>query len=188
MNSLEIAGVGFGIVAVWLTIRENPWCWPVGLVNVLLFTAVFAQARLYGSAGLQVVYAALAIYGWYAWLHGGANDGALHVSRAPRRVLAGLLLVSTAVALLLGVGLRVAGAALPMVDGAATSFSLAAQALQTRKWIENWLIWVVVDAVYVVMYASQTLYLTAGLYAVFLVMAVIGWRAWTGSMTIARAA
>ncbi len=188
MNPLEIAGVGFGIVAVWLTIRENPWCWPVGLVNVLLFTAVFAEARLYGSAGAQGVYAALALYGGYAWLPGGANGGALRVSRAPRPVMAGLLLGSTAVALLVGVGLRMAGAALPMVDGAATSFSLAAQALQTRKWIENWLIWIVVDAVYVVMYASQTLYLTAGLYTGFLVMAVIGWRAWTGSMKIARTA
>jgi len=188
MNPLEVAGVGFGIVAVWLTIRENPWCWPVGLINVLLFTVVFWQARLYGSAGLQVVYAVLAIYGWYAWLHGGADHGVLHVSRTPRPVLAGLLAGSTAVALLLGVGLRLVGAALPMVDAAATSFSLLAQALQTRKWIENWPIWIAVDAVYVVMYVSQGLSLTAGLYAVFLVMAAVGRRAWTRSMTMVRAA
>ncbi len=187
MNPLEITGVGFGIAAVWLTIRENPWCWPVGLVNVLLFSAVFWQARLYGSAGLQIVYAVLAIYGWYAWRHGGADHGVLQVTRTPRAVLGSLLVGSTTAALLLGAGLRLARAALPMVDAAATSFSLAAQALQTRKWIENWLIWIVVDAVYVVMYVSQRLYLTAALYAVFLAMAIAGWRAWMRSMTTVRA-
>jgi len=99
----------------------------------------------------------------------------LHVSRTPVpcwRTPGG----STAGRCWLGVGLRLVGAALPMVDAAATSFSLLAQALQTRKWIENWLIWIAVDAVYVVIYVSQGLSLTAGLYAVFLVMAAV-WTA-----------
>ena len=188
MNPLEVAGVASGVAFVWLAIREHPWCWPVGLVNVLLFTVVFWQARLYGSAGLQVVYAVLAVYGWYAWLHGSADHGVLHVSRAPRPVLAGLLAGGAALALLLGAGLQLAGAALPVVDAAATSFSLVAQALQTRKWIENWLIWIAVDAVYVVMYGSQGLAVTAALYAVFLVMAAVGWRTWTRSMAVAPTA
>jgi nicotinamide mononucleotide transporter len=186
MNPLEVAGVAFGIAFVWLAIREQPWCWPAGLVSVLLLTVVFWQARLYGSAGLQVVYAVLAAYGWHAWRHGGANHGVLRVTRAPRPVLAGLLVAGAVVALLLGAVLRSAGAALPGVDAAATSFSLVAQTLQTRKWIENWLIWMAVDAVYVVMYARQGLGITAGLYALFLVMAALGWRAWTRSMAAGR--
>lgn len=96
MNPYEVAGVAFGVVAVWLTVRENVWCWPTGLVNVVLSGVVFAQARLYADMGLQAVYVALCLYGWYAWLHGGADHGVLHVSRTP--VGAGLALAAGGVA------------------------------------------------------------------------------------------
>jgi len=188
MNPLEITGVAFGIAFVWLAIREHPWCWPAGLVNVLIFAVLFWRVRLFGSAGLQLVYAALAVYGWYAWLHGGADHGALRVSRVPRAVLVWLLAAGAAAALVLGVVLRQAGAALPMIDAAATAFSLVAQALQTRKWIENWVAWVIVDAVFVAEYASQGLAVTSGLYVVYTVMAALGWRAWRRSMAGAATA
>lgn len=183
MNPVEAVAVAFGVAAVWLTIRERPSCWPVGLVNVLLFAVLFWRSRLYGAAGLQVVYAALAVYGWHAWRHGGANHGVLRVSRAPRVALWFLGVAAAAVAGVLGLGLaRYTDAALPLSDAATTSFSLAAQALQTRKWIENWVVWLAVDAVYVAMYISQALYLTAALYAAFFVLAILGLRAWRRSL------
>ena len=74
----------FGILGVLLTVRQNVWCWPAGIVNVLLFTLVFFHARLYGSSALQVVYLVLSVYGWRQWLHGGAGHGRLAVSRTPR--------------------------------------------------------------------------------------------------------
>ena len=189
MIVLESAGVVFGFLAVWLTVREDWRCWPVGLVYVAAFAVLFWQARLYAAAGLQLGYAALAVYGWYAWLHGGRDHGALRVSRAPKTALAVLPVAGAFLALLLGTFLgRFTDAALPMADALTTSFSLVAQALQTRKWIENWLVWIVVDAVYVVMYVSQDLYLTSVLYAAFLVLAVVGWRSWLRSLTVAAAA
>lgn len=187
MNWYEIAGVAFGIIAVWLTTRQNVWCWPTGLVNVGLFIIVFFQARLYADMGLQVVYVALCIYGWYEWLHGGKNDSPLQVSRASSAALAGGFVAGVAFLALLGTVLRrITNADLPYLDSTLTSFSLVAQFYQTRKWIENWILWIAVDVVYVGMYIYKKLYPTAGLYAVFLILAVIGYVEWRKSLELQR--
>jgi nicotinamide mononucleotide transporter len=183
MSALEIAGVVTGIVAVWLTTREKVWCWPVGIVSVALFVAVFFRARLYGAMGLQVVYIGLAIYGWYAWVNGGQGDGPLRVSRATRRTLVVAATLGAVGAALLAAWLaHRTDEALPITDAATTSFSLVAQWMQTRKLIENWWVWLVVDLVYVVMYLSQGLAWTALLYAVYVALAVSGLRQWRQSM------
>lgn len=182
MNPFEVAGVAFGVVAVWLTVRENVWCWPTGIVNVVCSAIVFLQAKLYADMGLQVVYVALCLYGWHAWLHGGADHGALLVSRTPGR--AALALAAGGVAFAAGLGLFLLShtdAALPFWDASTAAFSLVAQWMQTRKWIENWLVWIAVDVVYVGMYVVKGLFLMAGLYAVFLALAVAGLLAWRRS-------
>lgn len=177
-----------GVVAVWLTTRQSVWCWPTGILNVGLSALVFLHSRLYGSAALQLVYAALCLYGWRQWLHGGRDEGRLAVSRTPARWLAGLAIGGSAFALGLGLFLRYrTDAALPFWDASMTAFSLVAQWMTTRKWIENWLVWIPVDAVYVGMYLSQRLHAYAGLYAVFLVLAVLGWREWRRSLGAAAA-
>ncbi len=183
MSALEIAGVATGIVAVWLTTREKVWCWPTGIVSVALFVVVFFRARLYGAMGLQVVYIGIAVYGWYAWMNGGPGDGPLRVSKATRRtlVVAGVAGAVTAAALAAWLARRT-DEALPITDAATTSFSLVAQWMQTRKFIENWWIWLAVDLVYVAMYLSQRLVWTAGLYAVYVALAVSGLRQWQRSM------
>jgi nicotinamide mononucleotide transporter len=185
MNPYEVAGVAFGVVAVWLTVKENVWCWPTGLVNVVLSGVVFAQARLYADMGLQAVYVALCLYGWYAWLHGGKDHGVLHVSRTPGAAATALAAGGVAFAGALGFFLRShTDAALPFWDAATASFSLVAQWMQTRKWIENWMVWIAVDAVYVGMYVVKGLFLMAGLYAVFLGLAVAGLLAWRRSAPV----
>jgi nicotinamide mononucleotide transporter len=182
-TAVEIAGVAFGAVYIWLAIRENPWCWPFGILNAALFLVVFAQARLYSNAALQAVYVVVSFYGWYEWRHGGKDHGRLAVSRTPWLWLLSLGFAGAIGALALGVFLRHrTDAALPFSDAATTAFSLAAQWMATRKWIENWLVWIAVDVVYVVMYVSQALLPTAGLYAAFLVLAAVGYRQWRTSM------
>jgi nicotinamide mononucleotide transporter len=183
MNPYEAAGVAFGILSVWLITRQNVWGWPIGLGNALLFILVFRDARLYAAMGLQVVYVALLLYGWYAWLRGGTAHQALAVARTPGRFAASLALAGVAGALALGAFLyRQTDASLPFLDATLTSFSLVAQGMQTRKWVENWLVWLAVDAAYVGMYLYKHLFLTAGLYAVFLGLAVMGWIAWRRSL------
>ena len=184
-----MVGVASGAVAVWLTVRENVWCWPIGIVNVLLSAIVFAQAKLYADAGLQLVYVALCLYGWYAWLHGGADRGALAVARTPG--FAKVALAGGGIAFAAGLGFllhRHTDAALPYWDASTASFSLAAQWMQTRKWIESWLVWIVVDVVYVGIYVVKGLFLMAGLYAAFLVLAVAGLVAWRKSLAAVASA
>jgi len=182
---IETLGVVFGIAGVWLTIRQNIWCWPVGIVSVSAFAYVFFGARLYGSAGLQLAYVGLSAYGWYSWRRPQQDGGTLHVTRAPRPWNWSLGAAGALCAAGLGLLLRDhTNASLPFIDAGTTSFSLVAQFMSTRKWIENWLIWIVVDLVYVGMYLSQRLYPTTGLYAAFLVLAVLGYREWRISMRV----
>lgn len=178
-NRWEILAVLFGIVSVYLSTREHIWSWPTALVNVGLYFVVFFEAKLYADMGLQVVYFALSLYGWYEWLYGGENRTVLHVSRTPRSLGIKLVLIGVASAAILGTALaRFTDAALPYLDSATTSTSLVAQWMMTRKIVENWAVWAVVDVVYVGMFIFKKLYLTAGLYAVFLVLAIMGYRQW----------
>ena len=180
MSGLEAVAVAFGVVSVWLTVRQNPWCWPLGMVNVALFAVLFWRERLYADAGLQIVYVVVCAYGWWAWVRGGPGAGPLPVSRAPRRASLFLLTAGVLLAAVLGLTLkRATDAALPFWDAGTTAFSLVAQGMQARKWLENWILWIVVDVVYVGMYLTKGLHLTAGLYAVFVGLAGFGLREWT---------
>ena len=148
-------------------------------MNVTLYSVVFYGAKLYADMGLQVVYLILSVYGWYEWKYGGKDRTELRVTRAPTRLLALAAVSAVVFAITLGTILsRVTDAALPWLDSATTSTSLVAQFMMTRKILENWLIWAVVDVVYVGMFIYKELYLTAGLYAVFFVLAVAGYRQW----------
>ena len=158
-------------------------------MNVVLYAVVFYEAKLYADMGLQVVYAALSVYGWYEWLHGGENRTELHVTRTGPRLGALLALIAVAGSVLLGMLLhRAADAALPFMDTALSSTSLVAQWMMTRKKLENWLVWSAVDVLYVGMFIYKGLYLTSALYAVFLALAVRGYVEWRRTMTVATAA
>jgi nicotinamide mononucleotide transporter len=135
------------------------------------------------------VYVVVSVYGWYEWLHGGEGKGELHVSRMPPRWAGALLVAGAAGTVALGLFLKHrTDAALPFPDAGTTAFSLVAQWMATRKWLENWLVWMVVDVVYVAMNVSQRLYGAAGLYGAFLVLAFVGLREWRTSMAARRVA
>ena len=179
----EVVGVLFGIASVYLLARQRIWGWPLGLVNVALFIVVFYRARLYADAALQVVYVGLCLYGWRTWVGGGKGGGRIAPSLAPRRALVAVMSLGFVSSVVIGATMgRHTDASLPWVDASTTSFSLVAQWMQTRKWIENWWLWIAVDVVYVGMYVVKALYLTAGLYLVFLVLAGMGFVEWRKSL------
>jgi nicotinamide mononucleotide transporter len=189
MSLLELLAALTGAIAVWLSTREHVWNWPVGLVNVALYAVVFYEARLYADMGLQVVYFALSLYGWYEWLYGGEDRSVLAVSRIDARTAAWLAVIGVAFAATLGAILRrYTDAALPWLDSALTGGSLVAQFMMTRKLLEAWTLWIAVDVVYVGMFIFKSLYLTAGLYALFLALAVMGHVRWRESLERRRAA
>ncbi|MES2359170.1 MAG: nicotinamide riboside transporter PnuC [Gemmatimonadota bacterium] len=182
-SCLEAVAVIFGIISVYLGTRENIWSWPTALVNVALFFALFLESGLYSDTGLQVVYFVLSLYGWYEWLYGGAGRTAITVTRTSRRTWTVLAGIGVVVWALLGtITSRLPGTALPYVDAATTTVSLLAQWMMTRKLIENWLIWIAVDVVYVGMFIYKGLYLTAFNYGIYLVLAVMGYFAWKRSL------
>jgi nicotinamide mononucleotide transporter len=186
-NRWEILAVVFGIISVYLSTRENIWSWPTALINVGLYFVVFYEAKLYADMGLQVVYFALSLYGWYEWLYGGENRTELHVSQTSRALGVRLIVIGVVCAATLGTALaRFTDAALPYLDSATTSTSLVAQWMMTRKILENWAVWMVVDVIYVGMFIFKKLYLTAGLYSVFFVLAVMAYVQWKRSL-VARA-
>ena len=154
----------------------------------MLFLVAYAHARIYGGAALQLVYVMVSIYGWYEWLHGGADHGRLTVSRTPPGWVAGLGVAGVLGSV--GFGFLLKGQtndALPFADAAVTAWSLVAQWMATRKWLENWLLWIVLDVANVAICVSQRLYPMSALYAVFLVLAVLGFREWRRSMRQAAA-
>ena len=182
MSRLELVAALVGAASVWLSVRQNILSWPTAIVNVLLYVVVFRDARLYADMGLQVIYALLSVYGWYEWLHGGEHRSALRVTRITPRLGVVLAAVTVVGALALGAILqRATDAALPFMDASLSSTSLVAQWMMTRKKLENWLLWIFVDVLYVGMFTYKGLYITAILYAVFLALAVAGYRDWRAS-------
>lgn len=170
-----------GAACVWLTVKQNIWNFPVGLANVVAYCIVFFQSRLFADAGLQIVYFALGLMGWYLWLRGDENQPKMHVKRASHAEIAVLLVLIAAGTLGLWRLLHHLGGAAPFWDGLTTSISLASQWLLNRKRLENWIGWIIVDIIYIPLYASKELYLTSLLYAMFLIMAILGLRAWSKS-------
>jgi nicotinamide mononucleotide transporter len=181
-SPLEGLAAAFGVISVYLSTRQNIWSWPTAIVNVALYTIVFYQGRLYGQMGLQPIYLVLSVYGWYQWLHGGAQRSELRVTRASPRLLATLAVINLAAWMALAAILRRTDAALPWLDALLATTSLVAQWMMTRKILENWMLWIAVDLVYVPMFISQGLYATAMLYAAFLVLALMGVVEWRRSL------
>ena len=195
----ELVGFITGVLNVWLVTRENIWSWPLGVLNAGFYIVVFARTGLYSDTGLQVVYLVLSLYGWWHWLRGAPSRGgpsrggpshdAVVVTRTPRRmavIMAAIALVSWLT--LATITRRLPGAALPWLDAALVSISLVAQYMMTRKLLENWLLWIAVDVVYIGLFINRQLPLTALLYAVFLVLAIIGYVQWHRSAARTRLA
>jgi nicotinamide mononucleotide transporter len=179
MHLVELIATLFGLACVWLYVRENIWSWPTGLIQVCLYTWIFYDARLYSDFLLQIVYIVLQIYGWYHWLRGGAKSDSLPVTKLARPWWIAWIVVAAAGTIALGYLMhRYTNAALPYWDAAITSLSLVAQFLLARKILENWLFWIAVDLLAIGVYWYKGLFITTGLYSVFLVMAVMGWMAW----------
>ena len=179
MSLLEIAAVVASALGVWLTTRRKLISWPITLLACGLYAEVFRQAKLYSDMLLQGVFAAFCIYGWWHWYRGVQEEGTVRVERLSwRGWMLGLVAGAVGSFVLGSIMARYTDAALPYVDASLTSFSLVAQAWSTRKYIANWTLWIVVDTVYTGVFVYKHLYLTAGLYAFFVLLAVLGLQAW----------
>jgi nicotinamide mononucleotide transporter len=178
MSCLELVAVAFGIWGVYLSILESVWNWPIGMINVALYSVLFLRQKLLANAALQIVYFALSAYGWWEWLYGGAQRTPLHVTRGSPRVRAGSAVVGGALWLVLIAATHATGGAMPLLDAGTTAASLVAEWMLARKLIDNWAVWIVVDGIYVGMLIADHLYLTAFNYAIYFGLAIMGYVAW----------
>ncbi len=178
---LEIVAFVLSLAMVAANMRVYPVGWPLAIAASLLYALLFADSRLYGEATLQVFFIAVSVWGWWQWQRGRADDGrALEVhrlSRAGWRVLGlGVLAAWPLAGLLLA---RATDSDVPFLDALATVSSVAGQLLLGRKVLENWLVWLGVNVFSVGLFAYKALWLTALLYALFALLSVAGWRAWS---------
>jgi len=178
---LEAAGVLFSVLYLVLAIRESLWCWPAAFISSVLTLAVVLDVRLYSEVVLNVYYAAMAVYGWYQWHYGGRTRGAaqLPISIWPLKMhalaIGGSLALSAAVGWLMS---RYTQAAFPYLDAFVTVSSVVTTYLVARKILENWLYWLVVDSLAIYVYWQRELYFFVALFALYLVLVVIGLVRW----------
>lgn len=185
MSALEIIAVIVSALAVWLTARRHLWCWPIGLVSVLLYARIFLDVKLYSDLLLQLIFAIMQLYGWWQWRKAKAEQHEILSQRLPRSGLMSGILSGALGSLLLGYAMaRFTDAHIPWLDSALTGFSLVAQFWMVRKYIANWWLWIAVDIIYVGVYVYKDLYLTAALYAGFIVLALIGLRNWQRQLAL----
>ena len=185
---LEIVAVVLSIAMVMCNIRVNPLGWPLAIVASLLYFALFWNSKLYGDASLQIFFVAISAWGWWQWLRGTTTDGqTLKVQTLSRQgrawALAAVLISWPAIGWFLK---TYTDTDVPWWDAFPTAASIVGQWLLGRKYVENWPTWVIVNVVSVALFAYKGLWLTAALYAVFVLMAVAGWRAWQGMLPAAK--
>jgi len=177
---LELASFILSVATVWLNIRQNHWAWLLAILSSAAYGWVFYGSRLYGDMGLQLVFITVSVWGWYQWLHGDDTHDILPVTWTTQRgrwvAAAGWIAGFAFLAWFLK---SYTDTDVPNADGFLTAGSLVGQVLLSRKKVENWHVWILVDVLYVGLYLHKHLILTAILYAVFVAMAAAGLRAWS---------
>ncbi len=176
---MELIAVIASALGVWLTARRHVLSWPIGLVSVALYAVIFYEARLYSDAMLQGFFAAMGIYGWWRWTRHLDDDGLVRPAPLRQGLAARDLVLGAMAALLLGyVMQRWTNASLPWIDAGLTCFSLVGSWWQAKRHIAAWILWIVVDVIYVGMFIFKSLDLTAVLYAGFVLLAIHGLLHW----------
>jgi nicotinamide mononucleotide transporter len=176
LTYLEFFAVLASFIGVALGITGKRITWPWWAFSSALYGILFVQWELYASAALQIVFIIAAILGWFGWEPTGAQPGALKNSN--RAFVFAAIIAAT---LALAPVLKSMGAASTYTDAILFFGSLSAQILMVYEKYETWVIWFIVDAGYVWLYASQQLPFTAVLYAAFTALAAMGWSKWYGS-------
>lgn len=164
-----------------LAARENIWCWACAFVSTAIYIVLFFSVSLLSEFLLNIFYLVMAIYGWWQWRGGGAGNNRKIQTWSPAKHL-GVILATAAFVPLLAFLTNAAGASYPLLDATTTCFAVVTTFMVTHKVLENWLYWLVIDALSIYLYLAKELYITAGLFALYLVICVLGYRRWREKM------
>ena len=183
MNAVEIFGLFTGTLSIALLIRQNIWTWPVGIAYTVASLHVFFTAKLYADFTLHFFFLIMSLYGWYYWLRGNNRiDSELLVSREKKKVLVySLVICSVAIIFTSNLFTLCTDADLPYWDSTTSILSIFAIWLQSRKKIESWIFWLIIDILSVGIYFYKELYFYSLLYSIYVVMAFLGYVTWLES-------
>lgn len=177
--SLEALAVVFSLAYLVLAMRENSLCWFCAFFGTAIYIWVFGGVSLYMGSLLHVYYLVMAVYGWYQWRRGGVEHRGVRISRwGLTQHLYALFAVVLASAVSGHLLSQHTDAHLPYLDSFTTWGGVLTTVMVARKILENWLYWIVVDGASIYLYLDRELYLTAGLFAVYLVLVVLGFIRW----------
>lgn len=178
---LEILGFVLAITYVVLATYEINGCWPFGIACSLVYAFLFYDAHLYADAGLQCVYLVLCVWGWVQWQ--GRDRMPLRVSQISSKGLTLSLLTAGTLTLVISHFLSTyLSGSLPYLDALTTSLSLVAQYMVAKKYLENWIFWIVANVFFIAMYITKGLWVTTVLYVVFTLLAIHGFRTWRAQL------
>lgn len=176
MPIISIIALISGVLGVWLTIKQNIWCWPMALISVFTSSIEFFEQRLFGDMALQVIYFVAGIYGWYYWAK--QKREVFLITRINPQYWSALLLITVFQSIVYYFLLSQWKGDKALWDSILTACSLTATYMMTKKWLENWFVWVIIDSAYVLLYFSKGMWLFALLYGIFAIVAFYGWRKW----------
>jgi nicotinamide mononucleotide transporter len=179
MTLVEFAAALLGLANIILIVRRSVWNYMFGLLMVTLYFFVFYEARLYSDAALQIFFFVVQIYGWWHWAQVEAEAGEVVVETLSS--IQRLAWSAATLLVILGWGSLMrnyTNASYPLWDASVAAISVVAQILMSRRYIENWILWILVDALSIGLYAAKELWLTTGLYTIFLALAVLGFVRW----------
>ena len=177
--NLETVAVILAIAYLLFAIKENSLCWYCAFFSTAIYVWIFGDVSLYMESALNIYYMAMAVYGWYQWQRGGQDKTGLQISRwslGNHFLAVGVILIATVTS-----GYLLAAntdARLPYLDSFTTWASVITTVMVARKIIENWLYWVVINMVSIFLYLDRELYQTAGLFVLYIVLAVAGYIIW----------
>jgi nicotinamide mononucleotide transporter len=184
-SKLELTGVITGLLCVYLAAKNNIWNWPFAIISTAIYIFIFAEAALYADMGQNVYLLLINIYGWCYWSRQPADAPKVLVVRITQKQIALLLSIAALATPALGFLLvklapllHYQPAAFPYLDSFCTVISLTAQVFMARKVLENWLIWIFVDIIYVGIYLSKGLQPTAFMFGVYAILALVGYIDW----------
>ncbi|TCM20620.1 nicotinamide mononucleotide transporter [Novosphingobium sp. PhB165] len=179
MSALEIIAVVVSFLGIWLTAKRWMLCWPVSLLACALYFKLFLDVRLYADMVLQALFGIALLYGWAVWARGKHDAGEVVVEPLPPlQACVGLAAGAVGAVAIGWFTSHYTDAALPWMDSTLSSFSLVAQYWTARRHSASWLLWIVADVLYVGMFVFKGLWLTAGLYAAMVALAVLGYLRW----------
>ncbi len=183
LNYIEVTGAAFGIICVLLTAKENIWCWPTGIISVLLYGIFYYQQTFYASMYLQGIFLLFCLHGWYHWLYGGENKTNLKISKASKKHI--WIIIGITLAMFIPMGIffdKKSDDELPYLDSLLTALSISAQWMMNNKLAENWIVWIVIDIIYTIMHFQRHNYPSFFMYGIFVVFASIGYCLWVKSL------